>query len=70
MEPQKTQNHQTNPGEKEQSWRHSLTRIQAILQSYGSQSSMVLTQKQTYRSMEQNRKPRNKPTNLWSIDLQ
>ena len=31
---------------------------------------MVLAQKQTYRSMEQNREPRNKPTHLWSINLQ
>ena len=28
---------------------------------------MVLTQKQTLRSMEQDRKPRNKPMHLWSI---
>ena len=26
-------------------------------------------QKQKYKSMEQDRKPRNKPTNLWSINL-
>ena len=31
--------------------------------------NMVLAQRQTYRSMEQNRKPRNKPTQLWSINL-
>ena len=30
---------------------------------------MVLAQKQTHRSMEHNRKPRNKPTHLWSINL-
>ena len=30
---------------------------------------MILAQKQTYRSMEQDRKPRNKPTHLWSINL-
>ena len=29
---------------------------------------MVLAQRQTYRSMEQNRKPRDKPTHLWSIN--
>ena len=28
---------------------------------------MVLTQKQQYRSMEEYRKPRNKPMHLWSI---
>ena len=31
---------------------------------------MVLEQKQTHRSVEQNREPRNKPTHLWSINLQ
>ena len=30
------------------------------------QDSMVLAQKQKYRSMEQDRKPRDKPTHLWS----
>ena len=30
------------------------------------QDSMVLAQRQKYRSMEQNRKPRYKPTHLWS----
>ena len=32
-------------------------------------NSMVLAQKQTYRSMEQNRKPRNKPTHLRCLGL-
>ena len=31
---------------------------------------MVLVQKQTYESMEQNGEPRNKPTHLWATDLQ
>ena len=30
---------------------------------------MVLAQKQTYRAMEQDREPRNKPMHLWSINL-
>ena len=30
---------------------------------------MVLVQKQKYRLMEQEGKPRNKPTHLWSINL-
>ena len=30
---------------------------------------MVVTQKQTHRSMEQNREPRNKPTLIWAISL-
>ena len=29
------------------------------------QDSMVLAQKQKYRQMEQDRKPRNKPMHLW-----
>ena len=33
------------------------------------QKTMVLAQKQTYRSMEHSRKPRNKPKHLWSINL-
>ena len=33
------------------------------------QNSMALAQKQIYRSMEQIREPRNKPTLLWSINL-
>ena len=40
-----------------------------ILQSYGNQNHTVLAQKQTHRSMEQDRKPRGKPTQLWSINL-
>ena len=32
-----------------------------LLQSYSHQESMVLAQKQKYRPMEQDRKPRNKP---------
>ena len=42
---------------------HSWPRI--ILQSYSHQDSMVLAQKQKYRQMEQDRKPRNKPMHLW-----
>ena len=30
------------------------------------QDSMVLAQRQKYRSMEQSRKPRDKPTQLWT----
>ena len=37
-----------------------------VLQSYSHQDSMVLAQRQTYRSMEQNRKPRDKSTHLWT----
>ena len=69
MEPPNTQNCQSNPEEKEQSWTHNTPRLQTILQSYSNQHSVVQAQKQTYRSMEQNREPRNKPTHLQSINL-
>ena len=38
--------------------------LQIILQSYSHQDSMVLAQKQKYRPIEQDRKPRNKPVHL------
>ena len=40
----------------------SLQMVPSSLQSYRHQDSMVLAQKQTYRSVEQNREPRNEPT--------
>ena len=39
--------------------------LQIILQIYSHQDSMVLAQKQKYKPMEQDRKPRNKPMHLW-----
>ena len=39
--------------------------LQTVLQSYGHQDSMVLAQKQKYRPMEQDRKPRKKTLHLW-----
>ena len=43
--------------------------LQTILQSYSHQDSMVLAQRQKYRSMEQNRKPRDKSMHLWTPNL-
>ena len=40
--------------------------LQVIPQGYSHQDSMVLAQRQKYRSMEQNRKPRDKSTHLWT----
>ena len=37
-----------------------------ILQRYSHQDRMVLSQRQKYRSMEQNRKPRDKSIHIWS----
>ena len=69
MEPQNTQNCQRKPEEQKPSRRHNSPRLKAILQSYSIQDSVVLVPKQTYRPMEQNREPRNKPRHLWSINL-
>ena len=48
---------------------HHNPRLQATLQSYNHQDSMVLAQEQTLRSMEQYREPRNRPTNVWPTNL-
>ena len=60
---------QNNLKKEEWSWRNQAPGLQTILQSYCNQDSMVLAQKQKYRSMEQDRKPRDKPTHLWSPHL-
>ena len=65
METQKTPNSQNNL-EKEWSWRNQAPRLQTVQQSYTNQDTMVPAQKQKYRSMEQNRKPRDKSTHIWS----
>ena len=65
METQKIPNSQSSPEKEERSWRNQPSWLQIILQSYSHQDSMVLAQKQKYRPMEQERKPRDKPMNLW-----
>ena len=69
METQKIPKSQSNPEGKKRSWRNQTPWLQTILQSYSNQDNMVLAQKQKHRSMEQDRKPRDKPTHLWSINL-
>ena len=61
IETLKSPNSQSNLEEEKGSWRNQAPRVQTILQSYSNQDSMVLAQKQKYRSMEQDRKPRDKP---------
>ena len=65
METQKTPNSQSSLEKEKWSWRNQPSWLQIILQSYSHQVSMVLAQKQKYRPMEQDRKPRNKPMHLW-----
>ena len=69
METQKTMNCQSNHEKEKQRWKKQAPWFQTILQSCGHQISVVLAQKQTYRSVEQDRKPRIKPMNIWSIHL-
>ena len=66
METQKTSNSQSNLEKVEWNWRNQPSWLQTILQSYSHQDSMVLAQRQKYRSMEQNRKPRDKYMHLWT----
>ena len=66
METQKTLNSQSNLEKEKWSWRNQAPGLQTILRSYSNQDSMVLAQKQKYRSMEQDRKPRDKPMHIWS----
>ena len=68
METQKTPNSQSSLEKEEWSWRNQPSWPQIILQSYSHQDSMVLAQKQRYRPVEQDIKPRNKPFHLWVPD--
>ena len=69
IEAQRTLNNQGSLEKEEQNWRSHCPWFWTMLQGYSNQRSMVLAEKQTHRSMEQNREPRNKPTHLWSINL-
>ena len=66
METQKILNSQSNIEKEKRSWMNQAPELQTILQSYSNEDSMVLAQKQKYRSMEQDIKPRDKPTHIWS----
>ena len=69
MEPEKASNSQSNLEKENQSWRYHNSRLQDVLQSCNHQDSIVLAQEQTLRSMEQNREPRNGPTNVWPTNF-
>ena len=51
METQKTPNSQSNHEKEKQTWRNQAPGLQTILQICGNQDSLVLAQKQKYRSM-------------------
>ena len=58
---QKTPKSQSNLEKENQSWRNQALGLQTILQTYSNQESTVWTQKEKYRSMEQDRKPKINP---------
>ena len=64
----KISNSQRNLEKEEWNWRNRPASLQTILKSNSHQDSMVLAQRQKYRSMEQ--KPRDKSTHLWIPYLQ
>ena len=66
MEIQKTSNSQSDLEKEEWNWRNQPAWPQALLQSHSHQDTMVLAQRQKYRSMEQNRKPRDKSMHIWT----
>ena len=69
MESEKTLNSQGNFKKENHSWGHHNAKFQVVLQSCGHQDSVVLAQKQTHRSMEQNRESRSGPSTLWSTNI-
>ena len=68
VELEKTLNSQGNIKKENQSQGHHSTRFQAVLQRCNHQDSVVLAQKQTHRSMEQNRESRSGPSTLRSTN--
>ena len=67
MEIQKTSNSQSNLEKEEWKWRNQPAWLQTLLQSHTHQDSMVLAQRQKYRSMEQNRKSIDKSMDTVSL---
>jgi len=67
MEMQKTLNSSCNLGKEKRSWRNRAPwlHLQTLLHRCSNQSSMVLAQKQKYRSTEQDRRSGDKPMHLW-----
>ena len=69
MEPEKTLESHSNPEKQNQGWRHHYSGLQDVFQSCNHQDSMILAQKEMLRPMEQNKEPRNGPTNVWPTHL-
>ena len=69
VESEKTPNSQGNIKKENQSWGHHNAGFQVVLQNCDHQDSVVLTQKQTHKSMEQHRESRSGSLTLWSTNI-
>ena len=69
MQTQKTLKSRSNLEKEKRSWRNQAPQPQTIPQSNSNQESMILAQKQNYRSMVQDRKSRDKPMHIWAPNL-
>ena len=69
METEKAPNRQGSVEKEKQSWGHHIAGFQVVLQSCDHKDSMVLAQKETHRSLQQNMELRNGPSTLWSVNL-
>ena len=67
MKTQKILNSQSNREKEKEIWLNQAPRLQNTLYSYSHQHNMVLAQKQKYRSIEQDRKCRYKPTDYGQL---
>ena len=63
----KTSKSQSNLEKEEWNWRNQPAWLQSLRQSHSQQDTVVLAQRQKYRSMEQNRKSRDKSAHLWTL---
>ena len=69
VESEKTPNSQGNIEKENQCQGQHNAGFQAVLKSCDHQDSVVLAQKQTHRSVEQNRESRSGPSTLWSTNI-
>ena len=66
LEIQKILNSQSDLEKEDWTWRNEPAWLQTLLRRHSDQESVVRAQRQKYRSMEQNTKPRDKSTHLWT----
>jgi hypothetical protein len=69
MEAQKTTNNQDNTKQTEQCCKYNNSWLQTILRSYCNKKSMIQAQKQTWRPMKQNKRPKYEPMQLCPPDF-